>query len=103
MRGNASDPSPHFGRRGPGAIGRGVGGAYAIGVAERSRSEAGSSLTDQTAILMPDCWILMLGRCLPKLYFIIDVYKRRLVPIEYLPEAKQGLFAVRSLHVSGVG
>jgi hypothetical protein len=41
MRGNASDPSPHFGRRGPGAIGRGVGGAYAIGVAERGRSEAG--------------------------------------------------------------
>ena len=44
MRGNASDPSPHFGRKGPGAIGRGVGGAYAIGVAERPSPEAGSNL-----------------------------------------------------------
>jgi hypothetical protein len=44
MRGNASDPSPHFGRRGPGAIGRGVGGAYAIGVAERWPSPGHSEL-----------------------------------------------------------
>jgi hypothetical protein len=34
MRSYASDPSPQFGRRGPGVIGRGVGGVNAIGVAE---------------------------------------------------------------------
>jgi len=43
MRSYASDPSPQFGRRGPGVIGRGVGGVNAIGVAEPLSSGAQQS------------------------------------------------------------
>jgi len=59
MRGNASDPSPHFGRRGPGAIGTGVEGAYAIGVAERQDQKREAAF-GKTYAFIPVFCILML-------------------------------------------
>jgi hypothetical protein len=92
MRGNASDPSPHFGRRGPGAIGRGVGGAYGIGVAERSRSAADGIHEYKESTSDPSRWILMLG-----LYTISKCILRTLRSHELMLRHRLGLGCATSL------